>query len=150
MNGFIASSSIGFRGALSQSGEHQAPAHDRRVVDGAALLRRTKLGWVRVHHQVGVDISRFGCRPWWSSLRTSRSSWRSLRSACAWRERKPGPWQHQHQATYMMGNDWLATVRLSWDQPSAPPLGSFGAEADAESAYGLRDVTYATQQQNQR
>ena len=48
----------------------------------------------------------------------------------------------------MMGNDWLATVRLSWDQPSKPPLGSFGAEA--ESAYGLRDVIYATQQQNQR
>jgi hypothetical protein len=48
----------------------------------------------------------------------------------------------------MMGNDWLATVRLSWDQPSTPPLGSFGAEA--ESAYGLRDVIYATQQQNQR
>ena len=48
----------------------------------------------------------------------------------------------------MMGNDWLATVRLSWDQPTAPPLGSFGAEA--ESAYGLLDVIYATQQQNQR
>jgi len=48
----------------------------------------------------------------------------------------------------LMGNDWLATVRLSWDQPSKPPLGSYGAEA--ESAYGLRDVIYATQQQNQR
>jgi hypothetical protein len=46
----------------------------------------------------------------------------------------------------MMGSDWLATVRLSWNRPSAPPLGSFGAEA--ESAYGLRDVIYAAQQQN--
>ena len=34
------------------------------------------------------------------------------------------------------------TVRLSWDQPGTPPLGSFGAEA--ESAYGLRDVIYDT------
>jgi hypothetical protein len=47
----------------------------------------------------------------------------------------------------LMGSDFLATVRLSWDKPSVPPLGSFGAEA--ESAYGLRDVIYATQQQNQ-
>jgi hypothetical protein len=46
----------------------------------------------------------------------------------------------------MMGSDWLATVRLAWNRPSAPPLGSFGAEA--ESAYGLRDVIYAAQQQN--
>ena len=46
----------------------------------------------------------------------------------------------------LMGSEFLATVRLSWDQPSTPPLGSFGAEA--ESAYGLRDVIYATQQQN--
>ena len=46
----------------------------------------------------------------------------------------------------LMGSDFLATVRLSWNQPSVPPLGSFGAEA--ESAYGLKDVIYAAQQQN--
>ena len=46
----------------------------------------------------------------------------------------------------LMGSEFLATVRLSWDQPSKPPLGSYGAEA--ESAYGLRDVIYAAQQRN--
>lgn len=46
----------------------------------------------------------------------------------------------------LMKQDWLATVRLSWDKPSAPPMGSFGA--DSESAYGLRDVIYAASQRN--
>ena len=46
----------------------------------------------------------------------------------------------------LMGSDFLATVRLAWDRPSAPPIGSFGA--DSESAYGLRDVVYAASQRN--
>ena len=33
-----------------------------------------------------------------------------------------------------------ATVRLTWDDPAPPRIGSAGA--DAEEAYGLRDVTY--------
>ena len=33
-----------------------------------------------------------------------------------------------------------ATIRLTWDDPAPPQLGSAGA--DAEDAYGLRDITY--------
>ena len=33
-----------------------------------------------------------------------------------------------------------ATLRLTWDDPAPPQIGSAGA--DSEQAYGLRDVTY--------
>ena len=42
----------------------------------------------------------------------------------------------------LQGSDFNATLRISWDDPVPPALGSAGAE-DA-SAYGLRDVKYVS------
>ena len=40
----------------------------------------------------------------------------------------------------LQGSDFNATLRISWPDPVPPAIGSAGAEA--EDAYGLRDVKY--------
>eukprot|EP01046_Picozoa_sp_COSAG06_P050314 COSAG06_NODE_7944_length_2327_cov_9.710952_2_plen_553_part_00 len=42
----------------------------------------------------------------------------------------------------LQGSDFNATLRISWPDPQPPALGSAGAEA--EDAYGLRDVKYVS------
>ena len=44
------------------------------------------------------------------------------------------------EAVDLQGSDFNATLRISWPDPVPPALGSAGAEA--EDAYGLRDVKY--------
>ena len=45
------------------------------------------------------------------------------------------------EVLHNQGQTFQATLRLSWDDPVPPQIGSAGAEA--ESAFGLRDVMYA-------
>lgn len=45
------------------------------------------------------------------------------------------------EVLHNQGQTFQATLRLSWDDPVPPQIGSAGA--DAESAFGLRDVMYA-------
>lgn len=45
------------------------------------------------------------------------------------------------EAMHNQGQTFQATLRLFWDDPVPPKIGSAGAEA--EDAYGLRDVMYA-------
>ena len=45
------------------------------------------------------------------------------------------------EVLHNQGQTFQATLRLFWEDPVPPSLGSAGAEA--EDAYGLRDVMYA-------
>ncbi len=45
------------------------------------------------------------------------------------------------EALHNQGQTFQATLRLFWDDPVPPQIGSAGAEA--EDAFGLRDVMYA-------
>ena len=45
------------------------------------------------------------------------------------------------EVLHNQGQTFQATLRISWDDPVPPQIGSAGA--DAESAFGLRDVMYA-------
>ena len=42
----------------------------------------------------------------------------------------------------LQGSDFNATIRISWDDPVPPQIGSAGAEA--EDAYGMRDIKYVS------
>jgi len=42
----------------------------------------------------------------------------------------------------LQGSDFNATLRIMWPDPVPPAIGSAGAEA--EDAYGLRDVKYVS------
>ena len=56
----------------------------------------------------------------------------------------PPGWFITNQAGEVLhnpGQTFQATLRISWDDPVPPQIGSAGA--DAESAFGLRDVMYA-------